>query len=90
MWKPNTVYAAGAKVVNASGSLVKAIAHFTSGSAYSAGNWAVVCSCGPDTQLLRRRNNLSGPRGAPVYCPTGSRPRRTTAQLFQHDVRAWG
>jgi lysophospholipase L1-like esterase len=39
-WKASTVYAAGDKVVSPSGTIVSAIAAFTSGATYAPQNWA--------------------------------------------------
>lgn len=39
-WQPNTAYTAGQFVLNPSGQIVSALANFTSGAVYAAGNWS--------------------------------------------------
>lgn len=41
-WRPNTVYTAGALVMNATGQIVSAKAAFTSSATYNAANWTLV------------------------------------------------
>ncbi|CAN7495361.1 hypothetical protein [Arthrobacter sp. LjRoot14] len=43
-WAPTTAYTAGQQVVSPNGDIVSAVASFTGGASYNAGNWALTNS----------------------------------------------